>query len=93
MKHLALAITFLTCALLAMTEGAPQLQLRCHCTETMTKEISNSRIVKLEIFQPGPHCKDVEVIATVKFRKEVTLCLNPKDKWVQNLLKRRNLAQ
>ncbi|MCI4377169.1 hypothetical protein PGIGA_G00200520 [Pangasianodon gigas] len=74
-----------------MTEGVPALYHRCQCTDTVAREISDNRIVKLEIFQPGPHCKDIEVIATVKFRKEIKLCLNPNDKWVQNALKRRNL--
>ncbi|XP_060781288.1 interleukin-8-like isoform X2 [Neoarius graeffei] len=70
-----------------------QLQLRCQCTSIkVEQEISNDRIVKMEVFQPGPHCNEKEVIALVKFRKEVKLCLNPKDKWVQKALKRRNLA-
>ncbi|XP_060781309.1 permeability factor 2-like isoform X2 [Neoarius graeffei] len=92
MNPLTLAITFLACALLSMTEGLPS-QPRCRCTETVSKEIPHHRIVKMEILQPGPHCKNTEIIATVKFRKEFEICLNPKAKWVQNALKRRNLAQ
>lgn len=36
--------------------------LRCQCTETVPKEISDNRIVKLEIIPPGPHCKNTEVM-------------------------------
>ncbi|XP_053485522.1 interleukin-8b.3 [Ictalurus furcatus] len=88
----ALAITFLACALLSMTEGL-LTQPRCRCTEMVTKEIPDHRIVKMETFQPGPRCRNLEIIATIKFRKVFTLCLNPKDAWVQKALKRRNLAQ
>ncbi|XP_034159172.2 interleukin-8-like [Pangasianodon hypophthalmus] len=91
MNPSALAVTLLACALLSMTEGL-LIQPRCRCTETVPREISDHRIVKMERFQPGPHCKYIEIIATVKFRKEITLCLNPNDKWVQNALRRRNLA-
>ncbi|XP_060729491.1 interleukin-8-like [Tachysurus vachellii] len=92
MNHSALVITFLTCALLAMTEGVPHMQPRCLCTKTMKREISDNRIVKIEIHQPGPHCINTEVIATVKFQNEMTLCLNPEDEWVQKALKKRNLT-
>ncbi|XP_017328099.1 interleukin-8b.3 [Ictalurus punctatus] len=91
MKLSALAITFLAFVLISMTEGL--IQPRCWCTKMATKEISDHRIVKMQTFQPGPRCKHLEIIATVKFRKEHTLCLNPKDAWVQKALKRRNLAQ
>ncbi|KAF4088965.1 hypothetical protein AMELA_G00060740 [Ameiurus melas] len=87
----ALAITFLACALLSMTEGL-LIQPRCRCTKMEGKEIHDQRIVKMEIFQPGPHCRNTEIIATVKFRKEFKLCVNPNDPWVQKALKRRNLA-
>ncbi|KAM9501048.1 interleukin-8-like [Clarias gariepinus] len=84
----ALVITFLACALFSMTEG--QVQLRCQCTNKWQKEISVHKIVKIERFLPGPHCKNTEIIATVKFRKEIKLCLNPNHKWVQEILKGRN---
>ncbi|XP_046708406.1 interleukin-8-like [Silurus meridionalis] len=92
MKLLALAIIVLTCALLSLTEARLLIQPRCRCTETVQTYIPDDRIVKMEKFQPGPHCKNVEIIATVKYRKETTLCLNPNVKWVQDALKRRNLA-
>ncbi|XP_046708118.1 interleukin-8-like isoform X1 [Silurus meridionalis] len=92
MSTSVLALTFFVCALLALTKaGLPPPQHRCRCTETVSKEISVHRIMKLEIFPPGAHCKDTEVIATVKFRKEMMLCLNPNEKWVQMIIKRRNL--
>ncbi|KAG7330445.1 hypothetical protein KOW79_006667 [Hemibagrus wyckioides] len=89
MNSSALVITFLTCALLAITEGVPHLQPRCLCTKTTAQEFSEDRIVKLEIFPPGPHCKDTEVIATVKFQREFKVCLNPDNIWVQNILKKK----
>ncbi|KAF7706611.1 hypothetical protein HF521_019865 [Silurus meridionalis] len=87
MKRSALAITALACALLSMTEGL-LIQPRCRCTGSVQKPISDDSIVKMEKFKPGPHCKNVEIIATVKFEEKRTLCFDPNAEWVQDALKR-----
>ncbi|XP_060729496.1 interleukin-8-like isoform X2 [Tachysurus vachellii] len=88
MNVAALVITFLACALFSMTEGLFIQQPRCKCTKTIPMKFPDHLIVKMEKFQPGPHCKNTEIIATVKLIKLFTRCLNPDDVQVQNALKR-----
>ncbi|XP_062849437.1 interleukin-8b.3 [Trichomycterus rosablanca] len=92
MNPTALAITLvITCTLLSMSEaGAPRMQLRCRCRETVKKEIAFHRISKLEIFPPGSQCKNKEVLAMVKVRRNVEkeTCLNPQDRWVQDAIEK-----
>ncbi|KAG7330446.1 hypothetical protein KOW79_006668 [Hemibagrus wyckioides] len=92
MNPSALVITLFACALLSVTEGLLIPQPRCRCTETVSKEIPYHRIINIETFPPGPHCKNTEIIATVNLRKVVKLCINPKAEWVQNVLKKRKMA-
>ncbi|XP_027034062.1 interleukin-8b.3 isoform X2 [Tachysurus fulvidraco] len=91
MNFAALVITFLACALFSMTEGLFIQQPRCQCTKTIPMKFPDHIIVKMGKFEPGPHCKNTEIIATVKLIKLFTWCLNPNDERVQDALKR-NLA-
>ncbi|XP_017537945.1 interleukin-8-like [Pygocentrus nattereri] len=89
MSATTLSIAFLTCVLLSMTEGRIIIkQPKCLCPSTYSKEIQLNRIQKFVIIAPGPHCRNLEVIFTVKNQKKVVdVCVNPSDQWVQDVMK------
>ncbi|KAH0627038.1 hypothetical protein JD844_002404 [Phrynosoma platyrhinos] len=74
---------FLASAIL--TEGASLSrigsELRCQCISTHTKFIHPRNIKDVKLTQSGPHCKNVEVIATLNDGREV--CLEPTAHWVK----------
>ncbi|NXG85585.1 IL8 protein, partial [Stercorarius parasiticus] len=60
-------------------------ELRCQCIATHSKFIPPRSIQDVKLTQSGPHCKNVEVIATLKDGREV--CLEPTATWVQTIVK------
>uniref|UniRef100_G1PY17 Chemokine interleukin-8-like domain-containing protein n=1 Tax=Myotis lucifugus TaxID=59463 RepID=G1PY17_MYOLU len=58
----------------ANVEGEHHAELGCMCTTT-TSGIHPRNIQNLKVFGAGPHCSNVEVIATLKNGKEI--CLDP----------------
>ncbi|NXS50113.1 IL8 protein, partial [Balaeniceps rex] len=60
-------------------------ELRCQCIATHSKFIPPKSIQDVKLTQSGPHCKNVEVIATLNNGKEV--CLEPTAPWVQLIIK------
>ncbi|XP_030334619.1 interleukin-8-like [Strigops habroptila] len=60
-------------------------ELRCQCIATHSKFIPPKSIQDVKLTQSGPHCKNVEVIATLKDGREV--CLEPTAPWVQIIVK------
>ncbi|XP_036453011.1 alveolar macrophage chemotactic factor-like [Colossoma macropomum] len=95
MNATALAIAFLTCVLLSMTEGRViMIQPKCRCPATTTKEIPLDRIQKIVTIAPGPHCRKLQVIATVKIQKKVVdVCVPPNGPWVQDAMKKIGLIK
>ncbi|XP_036620868.1 LOW QUALITY PROTEIN: growth-regulated alpha protein-like [Trichosurus vulpecula] len=58
-----------------LASGAPVTnELRCQCLQTV-QGISYKSIANLKVIPAGPHCANLEVIATLKNGNE--LCLNP----------------
>ncbi|KAI4886309.1 hypothetical protein NFI96_016728 [Prochilodus magdalenae] len=92
MNATTLSLVFLTCVLLSMTEGAIIFNPKCRCTTTHSKPIRPERIQKFVTIAPGPHCKDLQVIATIQVKKTMEICVNPNEPWVQEALKRKELA-
>ncbi|KAM8808773.1 interleukin-8 [Eudromia elegans] len=60
-------------------------ELRCQCIATHSKFINPKSIQDVKLTQSGPHCRNVEVIATLKDGREV--CLEPTAPWVQLIIK------
>ncbi|NXC53797.1 IL8 protein, partial [Aleadryas rufinucha] len=60
-------------------------ELRCQCIATHSTFIPLKSIHDVKLTQSGPHCKNTEVIATLKNGKEV--CLEPTAPWVQRIVK------
>ncbi|XP_066484205.1 interleukin-8-like isoform X2 [Tiliqua scincoides] len=60
-------------------------ELRCQCISTHSQFIHPRHIQDVKLTQSGPHCKDVEIIATLKDGREV--CLEPTAAWVKRIIK------
>ncbi|XP_055062184.1 C-X-C motif chemokine 10 [Misgurnus anguillicaudatus] len=75
--------TLLICmTILSTTEGRP---LRCSCPGTYSgRPILSKAIDDLKTISAGPHCKNVEIIVTMKHSQKKT-CLNPNKDWVKSL--------
>ncbi|XP_022533411.2 interleukin-8-like [Astyanax mexicanus] len=88
MNQTILVITVLACVAFSITEGAAIfIQPRCKCTGTQKTQIKTEKIQNFVSIAPGPHCKRLQVIATVKHRHmEVEVCVNPNHKWVKEAM-------
>ncbi|XP_072544858.1 alveolar macrophage chemotactic factor-like [Salminus brasiliensis] len=96
MNQTILAVAVLACVAFFMTEvsvAAPYIQPKCRCTLTQSNPIRVEKIKNYMTVAAGPHCKKLQVIAIVKFKKEVEVCLNPNDQWVQDALKKVDLRK
>uniref|UniRef100_A0A8C6YU86 Interleukin-8-like n=2 Tax=Nothoprocta perdicaria TaxID=30464 RepID=A0A8C6YU86_NOTPE len=84
-------VTVLTLLLISMaaTKGMALarsgIELRCLCIDTHSRFIHPKFIQNVRLIQSGPHCQNVEVIATLKDGKE--LCLEPTAPWVKLIIK------
>ncbi|XP_012515308.1 PREDICTED: platelet basic protein [Propithecus coquereli] len=63
----------------------PYLELRCTCVKTVS-EIHPKNIQNLEIINPGAHCSNVEVIATLKNGRKI--CLNPEAPMIKKIVQK-----
>ncbi|XP_068797042.1 interleukin-8 [Struthio camelus] len=61
------------------------IELRCQCISTHSKFIHPKFIQNVNLIPSGPHCQNVEVIATLKDGREV--CLEPTAPWVKLIIK------
>ncbi|KAG7458459.1 hypothetical protein MATL_G00220380 [Megalops atlanticus] len=62
------------------------LDLRCRCIETESRKIGKL-IESVELFPPSSHCKDTEIIATLKGTgKEI--CLDTSAPWVKKVIEK-----
>ncbi|RXM98189.1 Interleukin-8 [Acipenser ruthenus] len=62
------------------------LELRCQCIKKESRFIHPRQIQNVELFPSGPHCKDAEVIATLKSGDQI--CLEPTARWVKIVIKK-----
>ncbi|XP_041082701.1 interleukin-8-like [Polyodon spathula] len=83
-------VVILCLALAAVSEGMSLksigLELRCQCIEKESRFIHPRQIQNVELFPSGPHCKDAEVIATMKSGHQI--CLDPNARWVKIVIER-----
>ncbi|KAL8176256.1 UNVERIFIED_CONTAM: hypothetical protein K2H54_027247 [Gekko kuhli] len=56
-------------------------ELRCQCLELFSGRIPIRRFARLNLYPVGPHCPNIEVIATTTEGREV--CLNPEAPWIK----------
>ncbi|KAK6493257.1 interleukin-8-like [Huso huso] len=85
---LSLTLLLLLTGCIVLIHTAPLgVELRCKCVKTISDFIHPRQITNINITPEGPHCSNIEVIATLKNGgKEI--CLNPETKWVQIVIKR-----
>ncbi|NXK42566.1 IL8 protein, partial [Piprites chloris] len=58
---------------------------QCQCISTHSKFIPPKMVQDVRLSQRGPHCKTVEIIATLQDGREV--CLEPAAPWVRLTVK------
>ncbi|XP_073447062.1 permeability factor 2-like [Dendrobates tinctorius] len=65
-------------------------ELRCQCLKTVRTPIPSKQILDFKIILKGAHCKNLEVIATIKTGKETSqeVCLDPTAAWVKRRIDR-----
>ncbi|PIO39421.1 Interleukin-8 [Aquarana catesbeiana] len=81
---LTLFLLFTTAAE-AMSLLRSATELRCQCVKLETKQISTKIMANIEVIPSGPHCKNVEVIITLKDGNKV--CVDPSASWVERIIK------
>ncbi|OCU00045.1 hypothetical protein XELAEV_18005827mg [Xenopus laevis] len=88
-KRSVLAILALCLLCAAVTESIPVSrtgELRCLCIKTESKPIHPKHIKNIEMIPKGPHCKNVEVIATLTSGDDI--CLEPTAPWVKRIIEK-----
>ncbi|EDL88565.1 chemokine (C-X-C motif) ligand 7, isoform CRA_b [Rattus norvegicus] len=90
LRNLQVLLSLLLVALVPLAVGKPDnnepfIELRCRCTNTLSGIPLNS-ISRVNVFRPGAHCDNVEVIATLKNGKEV--CLDPTAPMIKKIVKK-----
>ncbi|KAE8630908.1 hypothetical protein XENTR_v10001013 [Xenopus tropicalis] len=88
-KRTVLAILAFCLLCAAVTESIPVSrtgELRCLCITTEKKPIHPKHIKNIEMIPKGPHCKNVEVIATLTSGDDV--CLEPTAPWVKRIIEK-----
>ncbi|CAG5939113.1 interleukin-8-like isoform 2-T2 [Menidia menidia] len=69
----------------AMDQGS---RIRCQCITKEKRRIG--RLIGLvEVNPPTSHCKDTEIIATLK-KDGKKICLDPAAPWIQKVLKKKS---
>ncbi|XP_068127227.1 interleukin-8-like [Hyperolius riggenbachi] len=91
MKAALAILPVLAICLLCVTfsQGKPLTrtqELRCQCIKTESRQMHTRQFLNLELIPNGPHCKHLEVIATLKNGQEV--CLEPAAPWVKKIIER-----
>ncbi|XP_042341108.1 C-X-C motif chemokine 10-like [Plectropomus leopardus] len=64
---------------------------RCRCISKEKQPIGRY-IATVEVQPPSSHCKDTEIIATLK-RDGTKVCLDPNAPWVKKVLERKTSEQ
>ncbi|XP_076869189.1 interleukin-8 [Brachyhypopomus gauderio] len=59
---------------------------RCRCSGTESRRIGKL-IESIELFPPNPHCRDTEIIATLKNSKQ-EICLDITAPWVMKIIEK-----
>ncbi|NWZ84962.1 IL8 protein, partial [Poecile atricapillus] len=76
-KLVAVLALFLISASVSQGKALARMatELRCQCIATHSGPIPWNSVQDVKLTQSGPHCKNVEVIATLKDGRE--MCLEP----------------
>ncbi|KAG5841127.1 hypothetical protein ANANG_G00196290 [Anguilla anguilla] len=58
----------------------------CRCLRTPSTFIHPRQFKRLEIIPLGAHCRQTEILITLK--NDRTVCANPNAKWIKNVIER-----
>uniref|UniRef100_A0A8C6UPZ4 Chemokine interleukin-8-like domain-containing protein n=1 Tax=Neogobius melanostomus TaxID=47308 RepID=A0A8C6UPZ4_9GOBI len=72
--------------IVGMLQGEQALNLRCQCIENESRRVGRY-LGKVEVYPPNSHCKETEIIATLK-KDGQRICLDPNAQWVKRILRR-----
>ncbi|NXO37265.1 IL8 protein, partial [Locustella ochotensis] len=86
----SVAVTLILLVSMAGSEGkalekTDERGSQCQCISTHSKFIPPKTIQDVRLSQGGRHCKNVEIIATLKDGREV--CLEPTAPWIQHTVR------
>ncbi|KAF4074359.1 hypothetical protein AMELA_G00238520 [Ameiurus melas] len=83
---LLLAVTALCCfaTVFAFPMEGFTMDHQCRCLSTTNSYINSRWFQRIEILPAGPHCRNIEIIITLKDKK--TVCVDPEADWVQKLI-------
>uniref|UniRef100_A0A8C6USM7 Chemokine interleukin-8-like domain-containing protein n=1 Tax=Neogobius melanostomus TaxID=47308 RepID=A0A8C6USM7_9GOBI len=70
-----LVLVFLLTMPEGMLQGEQALNLRCQCIENESRRVGRY-LGKVEVYPPNSHCKETEIIATLK-KDGQRICLDP----------------
>ncbi|XP_066488814.1 C-X-C motif chemokine 13 [Tiliqua scincoides] len=62
-------------------------RLRCRCERTISVYFRPEKLDSIMIYPPGISCRHPEIIVTLKKWKQNPICVNPKMRWVERLMK------
>ncbi|XP_077171705.1 alveolar macrophage chemotactic factor-like [Paroedura picta] len=87
-RRVALILLFsLMAGSLLQSRAAPLTgELRCQCIDLFSGRMPIKLIARLNLYPSGPHCANLEVIATTTEGREV--CLDPEAGWVKVAIKK-----
>ncbi|XP_051900358.1 interleukin-8-like [Pristis pectinata] len=77
---------FYVSSIQAASIGRSGTKLRCQCIKTSSNFIHPRFMENIEIIPSGPHCGNVEIIATLQDTNRV--CLDPESSWVNKIIKK-----
>ncbi|XP_056316961.1 uncharacterized protein LOC130231630 isoform X1 [Danio aesculapii] len=83
----AFMLLICTTALLCTNEGQPRPPPQhCQCIKTHSRpQIPERQLLALKVIPAGPHCRNEQIIATLKNEQ---ICLSPTENWVMSLKNR-----
>ncbi|KAG9261719.1 C-X-C motif chemokine 13 [Astyanax mexicanus] len=83
-RLLLLAATALCCfpTLFAFLATSPQ----CRCVNTSRSPMSSQHCKSLQIFPPTAHCRNTEILITLKNGN--TVCVDPEVDWIKRIIEK-----
>ncbi|XP_025898324.1 interleukin-8-like [Nothoprocta perdicaria] len=84
-KIVAVAFLLALVSVAVSEENTGLKDSKCQCISNLSHFIRPKYIKSIQLIESGPHCNNVEIIATLKGGREV--CLEPAAPWVRLITK------
>ncbi|XP_065110523.1 interleukin-8-like [Paramisgurnus dabryanus] len=76
-------VVFVACLAIGEGKSLEGVDHKCRCITTESRRMGKL-IEKIELFPPNSHCKNIEIIATLKETNQV-ICLDPAAPWIKKI--------